>query len=163
MNYARIVKFDTANGPGIRTTLFVSGCSHHCKGCHNSNTWDENTGQPFTDETICEILNSLDHPYIKGLSISGGDPLLPSNRDDVLKILAFVNSALPTKDIWMWTGYTYEEIKDLDILDHVDVLVDGPFILEKRDITHPYHGSSNQRVIDVRKSKELGGVVLWCE
>lgn len=155
------MRYDTANGPGIRTTLFVSGCNHKCEGCHNPETWDENSGKLFSGATINEIIASLAYHYINGLSISGGDPLHPSNRSQVSMLAHIIKYTYPSKSIWLWTGYLYEDIKDLPIMEYVDVLVDGPFILSKRDITLPYSGSTNQRVIDVKKTRELGDIVLY--
>lgn len=161
MNYQKITKFDTANGPGIRTTLWVSGCSHYCKGCHNPQTWDPDSGNLFTIDTLAEIRNSLEPDYIAGLTISGGDPLYPDNIAMILFLVKYIKQFYPNKSIWMWTGYLYEDIKGYSILDYVDVLVDGPFILEQRDITLSYRGSPNQRVIDLHKTREKGDVVLW--
>lgn len=163
MNYSKITKFDTSNGPGIRTVLWTQGCPHHCKGCHNPDTWDPDKGGLVVTGTLTTILDSLAPDYIRGLTISGGDPLAPYNRFEVGVISDIVKTIYPNKDIWIWTGYLWEEVKDLEVMDYIDVLVDGPFILEQRDITHPYHGSPNQRVIDVQKSKALNKVVLYQE
>lgn len=161
MNYQKITKFDTANGPGIRTTLWVSGCSHYCKGCHNPQTWDPDSGNLFTIDTLAEIRNSLEPDYIAGLTLSGGDPLYPDNIAMILFLVKYIKQFYPNKSIWMWTGYLYEDIRSYSILDYVDVLVDGPFILEQRDITLAYRGSPNQRVIDVKKSRLANQVILW--
>lgn len=164
MNYIKISNYDIANGKGIRTTLWTSGCSHRCNGCHNPNTWDPNSGTLFTINTINEIIESLSPSYIRGVTLSGGDPLYPDNRSMIEMLCKRIRDVYKdTKDIWMWTGYLYEDVKDLPLMKYIDVLVDGPFILEERDITHPYHGSSNQRVIDVNKSRELGKIVLYSE
>lgn len=163
MNYQKITRYDVANGPGIRVVLWVSGCNHKCKGCHNAGTWDKLSGSPFTLETLTELLEYIDQPFIKGLTFSGGDPLYPDNREDVTLIAKIVKEAYPDKSIWLWTGYLYEDIQNLEVLDYIDVVVDGPYMEQLRDITLPYSGSSNQRVIDVRKSKESGKVTLYGE
>lgn len=161
MNYIKITRFDTANGPGIRTVLWVAGCNHHCLGCHNQNTWDPNAGSQFHTKVLDDIVESLAPPYISGLTISGGDPLYPDNRTTMTGILSHIKSIYPNKSIWLYTGYKYEDIKDLPLLDYVDVLVDGEFILDQRDITLLFRGSPNQRLIDMDKTRLLGGVVLW--
>lgn len=172
MNYAKIVPCDIANGPGVRVTLFVQGCTHHCQGCQNPITWDPNAGQPFTEETLDELIELLRPDYIQGLTLTGGDPLYPENREMICKILIRVKKEFGgSKDIWVWTGYTIEELwEDTDywvgsylhwILSLADVLVDGPYIESKRDISLPYMGSSNQRVLDLWKSHGQGKPVLW--
>lgn len=161
INYQKITLFDTANGPGIRSTLWVSGCNHQCKGCQNPETWDKNSGNLFTNDTMDQILDSLRYPYIRGLTISGGDPLYPSNRGTVTDIVKKVKEIYPDKDIWVWTGYLYKEVHHLDIMNYIDVLVDGPFILEQRDITLPYSGSPNQKVINVKESLSSGRIILY--
>ncbi len=175
MNYAKIVPCDIANGEGVRVTLFVQGCNHHCPGCQNPTTWDPNGGQPFTDETLDKIVDLLRPDYIQGLTLTGGDPLLPENEPEIAHIIWKVRLLFEDKkDIWVWTGYTLKELtwraqNDDDegmlspteeILSNIDVLVDGPFIQEKRDISLPYMGSSNQRVIDMKKST-LRKTVFW--
>lgn len=173
MNYMKIINCDIANGHGVRITLFVSGCNHRCKGCQNPQTWDANAGQEFTfgkDGTAGEIIESLKPDYIRGLSLSGGDPLYPENRAGILCLCKDVRAVFGhSKDIWLWTGYTFEDLVDMaqtdaalaGILDIVDVVVDGPFIQEQRDITLPYCGSRNQRVIDVQKTLNTYNIVLW--
>lgn len=160
MNYGAIKKTDIANGEGVRVSLFVSGCRHHCKGCFNQEAWDFSYGQAFTYDTINEILDAMDHPYIKGLSILGGEPLDPANIQWVETLIFCVRSKFGAdKDIWVYTGYTYEEVKDLDLLHWVDVLVDGPFIEEQKDISLRFRGSRNQRIIrlDKMRSAIYGG------
>ena len=159
MKYLDIMDCSVVDGEGIRIVLFVSGCSHHCPDCHNPESWDPNNGKEFTDKTITTILKLLDRPYIDGLTISGGDPLFIDNCADVLKLCKVVKDILPDKTIWLYTGYTYEEIVDKitdnhyhqniasKILEYIDVLVDGKFILQERDITLPFRGSKNQRII----------------
>ena len=161
MNYHKITKFDTANGPGIRSVLWVAGCNHRCKGCHNPQTWDETSGTPFTTESLEELLDSVQSSYIAGITLSGGDPLYPNNREAVHNILADFKERYPDKSVWMYTGYLYDDISTLPLLQYVDVLVDGRFVLENRDLTLLYRGSPNQRIIDVTKSRQLGEVILW--
>ena len=160
MHYSKIKHFDTANGPGIRTSLFVSGCENHCKGCFNPETWNKENGDLFTEEILEELLNSIDQPYCSGLSLLGGDPLAPYNLDEVKHIVETFRKRFGfSKNIWMWTGYLFEDIiqnKDKwEIVKQVDCLVDGPFILKERDLTLKYKGSSNQRVIDVQDSQKF--------
>lgn len=161
MNYIKITKVDIANGPGCRTVLWVSGCNHKCKGCHNPQTWDCNAGQEFNDNTMQELLNSLKPDYVTGLTFSGGDPLHPNNRNTVMKIAEKVKMQYPQKTIWLWTGFLWEEIKDISGLKNIDVVVDGPYIEAQRNISLPYSGSANQRVLDVKKSLELNHPVLY--
>lgn len=169
MNYGKIKHFDTANGTGIRTSLFVSGCSNHCKGCFQPETWDFTYGQEFTEETIKEILDSIDNEHIAGLSILGGDPLEYNNLEMVNKLINEFRKRFDfTKDIWMWTGYVLEDIMNennrelnrIDVARKVDVLVDGRFILSKRDLKLKYRGSSNQRIIDMQKSQTFNTLIL---
>lgn len=161
MHYATIKPLDIANGPGVRVSLFVSGCRNRCKGCFQPETWSFTYGQKFTEETFDELEEALVHPSVAGLSILGGDPMEPENRSTVLAICQLVSLYYPTKTIWLWTGYKYEDVKDLSVLRYIDVLVDGPFVEELKDLRLAYCGSSNQRVIDVKKSLQSGEVVLW--
>ena len=161
MNYANIKNLDISNGPGIRVSLFVSGCRRHCEGCFNSVAWEFNYGKEFTARTLSELLGLIGNPHIAGFSVLGGDPFEPENCDIVRDICEAVRIEYPKKNIWVWTGYDFDEVKDLPVMKHIDVLVDGRFILEKKDLSLPYCGSSNQRVIDVPKSLESGEVVLW--
>lgn len=162
MNYIKITTADIANGEGVRCTLWTTGCSHHCPGCQNPTTWDPKDGIPFIEETMQELLDELRPNYIRGLTFSGGDPLFIQNRLIVGYICERVREEFGnTKDIWMWTGYEWDDIKDWDHLHYIDVLVDGPYIEAERDISLPWAGSKNQRVIDVKKSLERGEVVLW--
>lgn len=167
MNYIKITKNDIANGIGIGCVLWVSGCDIHCKNCHNQSTWDFNAGQPFTEDTMQEILLTLTKPYISRFTISGGHPIDPRNAPKVLEIVKRVKMVFPNKDIWIYTGYTWEQvIRDellLKILQYTDILIDGAYIDELRDISLPYVGSSNQRIILVKKSLEEGKVILWEE
>ena len=172
MNYEKIDKCSVSNGLGVRTVLWISGCNIHCKNCHNQSTWDFNSGIPFTDDTMQEILYDLSKPYIKGLTLSGGHPLDPHNAPKVLEIvkrvkMIFPNMVFPNKDIWIYTGYVWEDIIKNDtlkeILKRTDVLVDGAYIDELRDISLPFRGSSNQRIIDVQESLNQNKVILWKE
>ncbi len=169
VNYAVIKKTDTANGPGIRVSLFVSGCTHGCKGCFNREAWDFSYGQPYTAETEGEILQALSHSYIKGFSVLGGEPMEPANRGTVFGLLRKIKSAYPEKSIWCYTGYDYE--KDLlrwaeegdgtvaGLLELIDVLVDGEFVEAKKNLRLPFRGSENQRLIDMKATKRAGYVV----
>ena len=161
MNYQKINYCDSANGPGVRVSLWVSGCNHHCSECHNPNTWNPDSGKQFTDETTDELLRYLKPNYISGLTLSGGDPLFPSNRTVIEKIVEIVKLNYPEKTIWLWTGYLWEEINSLNLLKYIDVLIDGPYMKEKRNISLPYCGSENQRVIDVQKSLKENKVILY--
>lgn len=171
MNYMKITYPDIANGPGCRVTLWVAGCSHQCPGCHNPQTWDQKAGKPLTNEVIEQVIELLRPDYISGLTFSGGDPLfggvhsnLVSSCDWIATIAGRVREEYhDKKSIWLWTGYLWDEIKDWKRLPLIDIIVDGPFVQELKDITLPYCGSSNQRVIDVKKSLEQNEVVLWKE
>lgn len=157
INYANIKKIDSADGPGIRVSLFVSGCCFRCNGCHNSDAWDYNYGKPFTETTMNELYESIDKDFIEGFSILGGEPLDPKNAEAVKKIIKNVKEKFPNKTIWLWTAYTFNEIilkniLDVETLKCLDVIVDGPFELDKRSLSIKYRGSTNQRVIDVKKT-----------
>lgn len=169
MNYAVIKKNDIANGPGVRVSLFVSGCRHHCKNCFNEEAWDFAYGTPFADKTIEEILAALSPGYVAGLSLLGGEPFEPENQPDILRLVKLVRQHFPEKTIWCYTGFTLE--KDLlsgrtkspqavgEILSCLDVLVDGKFIESLKDPGLIFRGSSNQNIIDVPKSLESGHMV----
>ena len=161
MNYAIIKKYDIANGIGVRVSLFVSGCNHRCKGCFNSEAWDFNYGKKFDVNAENEILHALEKSYIKGLSVLGGEPLQQDST--LLEFLRKVKSKFPNKSIWLYTGYTYEQIKDKKELDYVDVLVDGKFVEALKDISLQFRGSSNQRIIDVKATKENSKIILCNE
>ena len=165
MHYAKIKRFDIANGVGIRTSVFVSGCSNKCKGCFNQELWDKDYGQEFTDETIKEILDSIDKPYIDGLSILGGDPLEYYNLEMVNKLIVeFRKRFRFNKSIWMWTGYLLEDIINDDrrweVVRKLDYLVDGPFIQKKKNLKLKYRGSENQRIIDMQNSQTFNTLIL---
>lgn len=171
MNYAEIKQFDVANGAGVRTTLFVSGCRHACPGCFNDVAWDFAAGEPFTAEVEDKIIASLQVPYMDGLSVLGGEPLEPENQEVLAPFLERVRAQVPDKSIWLWSGFTWEQITQgngrartgfLDrILDCIDVLVDGPFIEAQKDLMLRFRGSANQRIIDVAASRANGEAVLW--
>jgi len=166
MKYANIKKHDIANGPGIRVSLFVSGCNHHCKGCFNSEAWDFNYGNDFTNDTIEEIITALDKSYIQGLSLLGGEPLEEVNQPSVLELIQEVKNKLPDKTIWLYSGFTYEEICNMktneikSILKNIDVLVDGKFIIDLYDPALFFRGSSNQRVIDIKETLKKKEIIL---
>lgn len=153
MKYASILKADIANGTGFRVSLFVSGCARKCPGCFNQEAQDENFGKLFDEKAKQKIFKELEHEWCKGLSLLGGDPLskLSDNRKTIIAFCKEVKEKFPTKDIWCWSGYTLEEIKAdknmVDILQYIDVLVDGPFLEEQKDLTIPFRGSSNQRIL----------------
>lgn len=162
MNYATIKNLDIANGPGVRVSLFVSGCRRHCEGCFNSEAWDFNYGKEFTWYTVHELERLVNNEHVAGLSILGGDPFESENREWIEALCGYIKYNCK-KPIWVWTGYLWEQIKDHFLVNYIDILVDGPFIEELKDLRLPYCGSSNQRVIDVQKSLESGDVVLWEE
>lgn len=153
MNYAEIKKVDIANGPGVRVSLFVSGCRNHCKGCFNPETWDFDYGRPFTRGTEDEIIEALRPSWIQGLSILGGEPTEEENAAVLIPFLKRVRAALPDKDIWLYSGYTYDSLRDKEILKLADVLVDGPFLLKQKDAGLAFRGSRNQRIIDLREKE----------
>lgn len=156
MNYAKVIFCDIANGKGCRTTLFVSGCKRHCKGCFNSQAWDFKYGDPFTEEIKNKILKSLEPKYIKGLSILGGEPLEDENKETVLNLILDVRKYYPDKDIWLYTGNTLEELEIkndpviIQILNNIDFLVDGEFKEAEKDITLSFRGSKNQKIINMK-------------
>lgn len=171
MNYGNIKKHDIANGPGVRVSLFVSGCTHHCPGCFNPETWDFNYGQPFDSDVINEILEALQPSYIHGFSLLGGEPFEYKNQQALLPLLKEIKSRFPSKDIWCYTGYDFEKdiLEDMakkwsetyDMLSYIDVLIDGEFIEAKKDLALRFRGSSNQRIICVQESLKEDKIVLW--
>lgn len=167
MHYGKILYADIANGVGCRTSLFVSGCTHHCKGCFNEVTWDFNYGEKFTHEVEDKIIESIQPSYINGLTILGGEPMEFQNQQVLLPFIHLVKSVCPDKTIWVYSGYTWEELllrndeTTKQVLNLIDVLVDGEFIIEQKDITLKYRGSKNQRIIDVKKSLLSNSIVLW--
>ena len=161
MKYHDITKTSMVNGDGLRTVLWVSGCNHHCKNCQNPVTWNVNDGLEFNSDSEVELFSYLDKDYCDGLTLSGGDPLHPDNRMVVLRLCKrFRYRYKDSKTIWLYTGYLWEEVKDLEIMKYIDVLVDGPYIDELRDVNYKWAGSTNQRVIDVPRSLDFGKVVL---
>ena len=168
MNYATIKNCDIANGPGVRVSLFVSGCTHHCPGCFNQVAWDFDYGQPFTQETIDKILNMLRPSYIRGLTLLGGEPFEPQNQAGVVELLRQVKRELPGKTVWAYSGYLFD--RDIlsgrlgdtrEYLSYLDVLVDGPFIEAKKNLSLRFRGSENQRMIDVPASLAAGTIIPW--
>ena len=171
MNYGTIKKYDIANGPGVRVSLFVSGCTHHCPGCFNSETWDFNYGHPFDSEVMNEILEALEPPHIRGFSLLGGEPFEHVNQQALLPLLKEIKRRFPSKDIWCYTGYDFEQdILDVmyktwqetpEILSCIDILVDGEFVEAKKDLSLRFRGSSNQRIIRSADSVKENKIVLW--
>lgn len=160
MYYSKIINHDVANGPGWRVSLFVSGCRNRCKGCFNPETWSFTYGQEFTWETVHELERLVNDPNIDGLSILGGDPFEPENREWVETLCAYIRHNCPGKTIWVWTGYDFEDLCELPVMKYMDVLVDGRFEESLRDLRLKYRGSSNQRVISVPESLKTGEVRL---
>ena len=170
MNYAEIKKFDIANGTGVRVSLFVSGCTHHCRGCFNSEAWSFDFGKEYTNETEQEIIEALRPDYIKGLSLLGGEPFEKQNLPVLLELVKKVRETYPSKTIWTYSGYTFEDdilekmsrsrSEVLPFLRNTDILVDGEFDENKKNLSLKFRGSENQRIIDVRKSLESGTTVL---
>ena len=171
MNYADIKRIDVANGPGVRVSLFVSGCTHHCKECFNPETWDFSYGNVFDENAENEIIKYLEPDYIKGLTLLGGDPMEKVNQEALIPLLEKVKKAYPEKSIWCYTGYDFEEdikknmLKNWEVtkkfMSYIDVLVDGGFKIDLKDLNLVFRGSSNQRIIMVKESLESGEIVLW--
>lgn len=172
MNYAEIKYCDIANGSGVRTSLFVSGCTHRCKGCFNEIAWDFKYGKPFTDEVCQEIYESCEPDYVMGLSLLGGEPFEPENQMGLIGFIEEFKKRFPNKTIWCYSGYTYEELcgtiksrcrTDITdkMLSYIDILVDGKFDESKKNITLRFCGSTNQRVIDLNRTRKEGKIVLW--
>lgn len=172
MNYGNIKYFDIADGEGVRTTLFVSGCTHHCKGCFQPETWDFSFGEEFTGAVMERVLESLAPDYVDGLTVLGGEPFEPENQRALVPFLEQVRARYPEKTIWSYTGDIYEDLIDpasprrTEVTDRmlacIDVLVDGPYVEELNDITARFRGSSNQRVIDLNATRAADQVVEWC-
>jgi len=177
LNYHKIEKTSIVNGEGIRVVLWCSGCGIHCKGCHNPETWDLKSGMPFDDSAKQELFDAVNKPYIQGITLSGGHPLEYENLPDVYEIVKYIREHFPSKDIWLYTGWTLtinDFNTDVDlgwdngalsnyILSMCDVIVDGKFIEELKDVTLRFRGSSNQRLIDVKKTIQENNIVLWNE
>ena len=173
MNYAAVKYCDIANGLGCRSVLFVSGCRNHCKGCFQPETWDFSYGKPFDDALQEELLDSLKPDYIKGLTLLGGDPFEEENQKEILPFLRKVKELYPNKDVWAYTGYVFDDDLQIggkkhtddtdELIKWIDILVDGPFIEEQKDLTIKFRGSRNQRIIDIKKTLDRGEVVLAME
>ena len=161
MKYNKIRKMDIADGPGVRVSIFMQGCAFHCKNCFNPETWDFEGGKEFTDETIDRVLELCSKDYIVGLSMLGGEPMHETNLPGSTKLAKAFKEKFPEKSLWSWTGFTYEGIKDNEIFNYLDVLVDGQFKKELFNPTLHWKGSSNQRVIDIKKTREKGKIVLF--
>ena len=169
MNYAAIKNCDIANGPGVRVSLFVSGCRHHCKECFNPETWEFSYGEPFDEAVIDKILAMLTPAYIRGITYLGGEPFDPHNQESLLLLSRRIRQELPEKSIWAFTGYVYggnlpivPDVTD-ELLSALDVLVDGPFIAAQKNLSLRFRGASNQRLIDMKKTRAAGEVILWDE
>ncbi|WP_416177139.1 anaerobic ribonucleoside-triphosphate reductase activating protein [Dialister sp.] len=171
MKYANFKQYDIANGPGIRFSLFVSGCTHHCKGCFNPETWDFNYGKPFTKDVEDFILKEVGHEFYEGMTLLGGEPMEPVNQKGLLPLVKRFKEMYPQKTLWCFTGYLYDRDllghfakvmpETMELLKRIDVLVDGEFMLDKKDVTLLFKGSSNQRTIDVPKSLKAGKIITW--
>ncbi len=163
MNYAALKKTDIANGPGVRVSLFVSGCRHHCKGCFNSEAWDFAYGNLFNKEVMAEIIEALDKEYIEGFSLLGGEPFEPENRETVQNILRSVKEKFPYKTVWCYSGFLCDELlaDARGILEYIDVLVDGRFVEAKKNLRLKFRGSENQRLIDMKKTLASGEITEW--
>lgn len=161
MRYNRIRKMDISNGPGVRVSIFFQGCTFHCENCFNKETWDFDGGYEFTDEVINHIIDLCSPSHITGLSLLGGEPLHPKNIEGSIKLSKKFKEVYPSKTIWCWTGFTYENIKNKEIFKYIDVLVDGRFQQDKYDSNLKYRGSSNQRVIDIKKTLKNNKIMLY--
>ena len=150
MNYCGLKKTDIANGPGVQVSLFVSGCRNRCPGCFQPETWDFSYGEPFTEQTEEEIIHALHPRWIQGLSLLGGDPMEPENQAVLLPFLRRVKAELPEKDVWLYTGYRLEDVRESPLLPYVDTVVDGPFVAEQKDVSLAFRGSRNQRIIHLQ-------------
>ena len=161
MRYHNITTDDMLNGDGLRTVLWVAGCTHCCKECQNPITWDVNGGVPFDEAAKQELFEKLNHDYISGITFSGGDPLHPLNREPITALAKEINETFPDKTIWLYTGFLWEDLQNEEILKYIDVLVDGEFMIDLLDTKLKWCGSSNQRIIDVPASLDAGRVILY--
>lgn len=163
MRYNLIRKMDISNGPGVRVSIFMQGCHFHCKNCFNSETWDFEGGKEFTDDTVNKVLDLSNKDHIVGLSILGGEPMHPVNIEGTTKLAKAFKEKYPNKDIWVWSGFRYEDLKGKDVFKYIDVLVDGQYVDELHNPTLKWRGSSNQRVIDIKETLKNNDIVLKCE
>ena len=163
MRYNKIRKMDISNGPGVRVSIFMQGCHFHCKDCFNAETWDFKGGKEYTDDTINRVLELCENEYIVGLSILGGEPMHPKNIEGTTELAKKFKEKFPNKNLWVWTGFLFEDIKNNEVFNYIDVLIDGQFKTELFDPTLRWKGSSNQRVIDVKKSLKNNKIVLLKE
>ena len=172
MNYANIKTYSIENGTGVRVSLFVSGCTHHCKDCFNEQAWDFEYGNPVTADTENAVIEALAPDYMAGITLLGGEPMEPVNQRGLLPLLKRIRKELPQKTVWAYTGYVYEDLLEggrahcevtEELLSLCDILVDGPFIAEKKNISLRFRGSENQRIIDLKATRETGKVVLAME
>ena len=167
MNYTAIYEADTTNGVGVRVVLWTSGCSHHCFNCHNPQTWDPENGEKYTQETEDKIISLMDKSYIRGITLSGGDPLYEGNLECIDKLVKRIRKELPSKNIWIYSGFTWDEVQRDDrrkaIVNNCDIFVDGRFVMDLKNLRLKYRGSSNQNVIDVKKSLQAGSIVKFCD
>lgn len=161
MRYHNITKEDMLNGDGLRVVLWVAGCAHHCKNCQNPITWDPKGGLPFDEAAKEEIFEELEKDYVSGVTFSGGDPLHLDTREDLFALILEIKRRYPKKTIWLYTGYQWEEIRELEVIPYLDVVVDGRFVEELKDNNLPWKGSSNQKVVDVQMTLSLGKTVLY--
>ncbi|MEG1395003.1 MAG: anaerobic ribonucleoside-triphosphate reductase activating protein [Clostridia bacterium] len=161
MRYHNITKDDMLNGDGLRVVLWVAGCTHACPECHNPVTWDVNGGVEFDNDAKKEIFAELEKDYVSGITFSGGDPLHPCNRQPIAELAKEIKTKFPNKTLWLYTGFSWEEIKDLPVIQYLDVLVDGEFVIALKHTQLHWKGSSNQRVIDVQNTLRLGEVVIY--
>ena len=161
MRYNLIRKMDISDGPGVRVSIFMQGCSFHCKNCFNPETWDFEAGEEFTEDTIKEVLELCNKPHIRGLSILGGEPFHPANIEGTTKLAKAFKEKYPNKDLWSWSGFHFEDLKEKEVFQFIDVLVDGQYVDELHNPTLKWRGSANQRVIDVPNSLKEKKVVFW--
>lgn len=159
MRYNTIRKMDISNGPGVRASIFLQGCAFHCKNCFNPETWDFDGGKEFTDETLEQLMSVCSPDYIVGLSILGGEPMHPMNIDTTILIAKTFKERYPNKNLWVWSGFTFDKISKPEVFEYIDVLVDGQFVDELHDFRLKFRGSSNQRIIDIKKTLKKGEVV----
>ena len=161
MRYNKIRKMDIADGPGVRVSIFMQGCTFNCKNCFNQETHDFNGGKEFTDETINRVLELCEKEHIEGLSILGGEPMHPKNIEGTTKLAKAFKEKFPNKDVWAWSGFLFDrDLKDKEVLNYIDTLVDGQYVDELRDPTLKWRGSSNQRVINVQESLKSNDIIL---